>query len=114
MKKISILLFSLFILVTTLFVWEKYLPKKYSILSFHYKFKNNETVVTQKAKTVTKVDMTKKTIPTKGIVYAEIVKNPETGVEEVKVHLPPGKRLYNEEKMNEIASSANIETLTNE
>jgi hypothetical protein len=32
----------------------------------------------------------------------------------IKIKLPPGKRLYNEEAMNEVASDANIESLNHE
>jgi hypothetical protein len=36
--------------------------------------------------------------------------NDQNKNEIIKIKLPPGKRLYNEEKMEEVARSANIET----
>ena len=38
--------------------------------------------------------------------------NPNNGQEEVKIMIPKGKRLYDEEKMKEISSDANIESIT--
>jgi phage terminase large subunit-like protein len=43
-----------------------------------------------------------------GSAYIENIKDPKTGVIMAKTHLPKGKRLYNEEKMNEVSESANI------
>lgn len=112
MKKISIFSFCFFILLSGLYIWGNKLHKNYAIL------KNNKTEGisnNKKNKTVeTSKQITKSINTNNGIAYAEVVKNKETGTEEFKIHLPPGKRLYNEEKMNEVATSANLEGMLGE
>jgi len=110
MKKLSLFLFSFFLLLTAIYVWEKQLPHHYKIVNFKSGIDSTKSKPT---KQVAQFNAHNKAI-NKSIAYAEIVKNQETGAEEIKVHLPPGKRLYNEEKMNEIASSANLEISTND
>lgn len=112
MKKIALFFFSLFLLLTSLYIWENHLPKQNRFVQ-KFNSEMNETKFKKNLNKIKVVEEVKKD-NNKQIAYAEIIKSPESGSEVVKVHLPSGKRLYNEEKMNEIAASANLEISTNE
>jgi len=94
-----------------MFFWEKYNLQNF----FSSRAKKSISVSDKSAESSIYQNVSKKSIQgeTNNINgITKIVINPETGKEEIKIKIPKGKRLYDQEKMNEISSDANIDILT--
>jgi hypothetical protein len=102
-KKSAII--SLFIVVFTL-SWIQYTKGQRPILATQI-IVDTEYIEISKTKTS---ENKLENITSTTLAQAEIIPASTDKNEIIRIKLPPGKRLYNEEKMEEVARSANIET----
>ena len=110
MKTLSIVFLLLFIFTGGFFYWQKNnarnqvgtiteLPKKIFINTIETNDSSGNKIVNSNEDMQVSYGNT------------QIVINPNNNQEEVKISIPKGKILYDEEKMKEISSDANIETI---
>lgn len=108
MKKISIFTFLLFVLSAGIYVFQE--PNKIVEIN-HYAptyQEHSATIKQNLQKNELNVQHEQTAFSNQHKAYIEIKKDEKTGEEKAIVHLPMGKRLFNEENLKEISRDATI------
>lgn len=113
MKRITLLTFIVFLIVGGLFLWQEHLPK-YKLLTARNIPNNVSHTKFVESKQLASTSNKSRSISSTGNSYSEIVVDPNTNTQIVKTHLAAGKRLYNEQAMEEVSKPATIEYFNRE
>ena len=111
LKKIAIVFLLIFIFTGGIFFWQKNQPSNSMTSSSLFPtkiFMNNTEKSDKESSQASTIEADKQIVSGN----TKIIVNPENNQEEIKVTIPKGKRLYDEEKMKEISTDANVDILS--